>query len=48
MLSPEERAEIEAEAPRYPTRRALCIEALMVVHRHRGGVADDALADVDR
>ncbi len=46
MLSPEEHAEIEAEAPRYPTRRALCIEALMVVQRHRGWVSDEALADV--
>lgn len=46
MLSPEERAEIEEEAKRYPTRRALCIEALKVVQQHRGWVSDEALADV--
>ena len=46
MLSPEERAEIEEEAPRYPTRRALCIEAMKIVQRHRGWVSDDALADL--
>ncbi len=46
MLSPEERAEIEEEAKRYPTRRALCIEAMKVVQRHRGWVSDEALADV--
>ncbi len=46
MLSPEERAEIEEEAKRYPTRRALCIEALKVVQRRRGYVSDDAIADI--
>lgn len=46
MLSPEERAEIEEEAKRYPTRRALCIEAMKIVQRHRGWVSDEALADV--
>ena len=46
MLSPDERTEIEAEAARYPTRQALCIEALKVVQKHRGWVSDDALRDV--
>ena len=46
MLSPEERAEIEEEAKRYPTRRALCIEALKIVQRHRGWVSDEALSGV--
>ncbi len=46
MLTPEERAEIEEEARRYPTRRALCIEAMKIVQKHRGWVADEALADV--
>ncbi len=46
MLSPEERAEIADEAERYPTRRALCIEALKVVQQHRGWVSDEALRDV--
>jgi NADH-quinone oxidoreductase subunit E len=45
-LTPEERAEIEAEAAHYPTRRALCIEAMKVVQRHRGWVSDEALQDL--
>lgn len=46
MLSAEERSEIEAEAAHYPTRRALCIEAMKVVQRHRGWVGDEALRDL--
>ena len=46
MLSPEERAEIEDEAGRYPTRRAACIEALKIVQRRRGWVSDEAIADL--
>ncbi len=47
MLSTEERREIEAELPRYEQKRAVCLEALKIVQRHRGGwVSDDALRDV--
>jgi NADH-quinone oxidoreductase subunit E len=46
VLSPEERTEIEGEEKRYPTRRALCIEALKIVQRHRGWVSDEALSDI--
>lgn len=46
MLSPSEKEEIEAELPRYPERRAVCIDALKIVQRHRGWVSDEALADV--
>ncbi len=46
MLSAEERSEIEAEAAHYPTRRALCLEAMKVVQRHRGWVTDEALRDL--
>jgi hypothetical protein len=46
MLSTEERGEIERELDRYPDRRALSIEALKVVQRHRGWVSDDGLRDV--
>jgi len=46
MLSPEERDEIEQEAPRYPQRQALTIEALKIVQRHRGWISDQALADI--
>ncbi len=46
MLSPEERAEIEAEFPRYPDRRAVAIDAMKIVQEHRGHVSEEALRDV--
>lgn len=46
MLSDQERQEIETELPRYPNRRAVCIEALQIVQRHRGWVSDQGIADV--
>ncbi len=46
MLSPEERAEIEAEFPHYPNRRAVCIDAMKIVQKRRGWVSDEALADI--
>lgn len=46
MLSPEERQEIEAEIAHYPDKRAVCIDAMKVVQKHRGWVSDDALRDV--
>ena len=46
MLTSEERKEIEAEFPRYPNKRAVCIEALKVIQRHRGWVSDEGLQDI--
>ena len=46
MLTSEERQEIEAELSRYPTRQAVCIEALKIVQRHRGWVSDEGLQDI--
>ncbi len=46
MLTPQERAEIEAEFPHYPTREAVSIDALKIVQKHRGWISDDALRDV--
>ncbi|MCC7152958.1 MAG: NADH-quinone oxidoreductase subunit NuoE [Bryobacterales bacterium] len=46
MLTAEERAEIEAEFPRYPNRKAVCIDAMKIVQKHRGWLADDALRDI--
>ena len=46
MLSEIERHEIESELAHYPNRRAVCVEALKIVQRHRGWVCDEALADV--
>jgi NADH-quinone oxidoreductase subunit E len=46
MLTDEERREIENEFPRYATRRAVCIDAMKIVQKHRGWVSDDALQDI--
>jgi NADH-quinone oxidoreductase subunit E len=46
MLSPEERKEIEAELVRYPTKRAVTIDALVIVQKHRGWVSDESLKDL--
>jgi NADH-quinone oxidoreductase subunit E len=46
MLTEEERREIESELPHYEQKRAVGIEALKVVQRHRGWVSDEALCDV--
>ncbi len=45
-LSAEERQEIEAEFPHYPTKRAVCIDAMKIVQRHRGWVSDESLQDI--
>jgi NADH-quinone oxidoreductase subunit E len=45
VLSAEERHEIESITHHYPDRRALCIEALKAIQRHRGWVSDESLAD---
>jgi NADH-quinone oxidoreductase subunit E len=45
-LSAEERAEIEAEFARYPTKRAVCIDAMKIVQRHRGWISDESLQDI--
>ena len=46
MLSSEERREIEAEFAHYPDKRALTIDAMKVVQKHRGWVSDEALKDI--
>jgi len=46
MLTPEERAEIEAEFPHYPNRKAVCIDAMRIVQKHRGWLSDEALLDI--
>jgi NADH-quinone oxidoreductase subunit E len=46
MLSDDERREIEAETARYPTRQAVCVDALKIVQRHRGWVSDESLRDI--
>ena len=46
MLSDAEQREIEAEFHHYATRRAVCIDAMKIVQKHRGWVSDDALQDI--
>jgi NADH-quinone oxidoreductase subunit E len=46
LLSVEEREEIEAEAAHYPVRRAVCIDAMLIVQRHRGWVSDESLGAI--
>jgi NADH-quinone oxidoreductase subunit E len=46
VLSPEEREQIELELTRYPTKRAVCIDALKIVQRHRGWISDEGLRDI--
>jgi NADH-quinone oxidoreductase subunit E len=46
MLTAEERQEIEAEFSRYPNKRAVSIDALKIIQRHRGWVSDESLRDL--
>ena len=46
MLTPDEIAEIDSEGAHYPTRQAVCIDAMRIVQRHRGWVSDDSLHDI--
>jgi NADH-quinone oxidoreductase subunit E len=46
VLSAEEREEIEREAAHYPTREAVCIDALKIVQRRRGWISDEDLRDI--
>ena len=46
MLSADEISEIENESVRYPTRQAVCIDAMRIVQRHRGWVSDESLRDI--
>ncbi len=45
-LSPDEIAEIEAEASHYEQKQAASIEALKVVQKHRGWVSDESIKAV--
>src|SRR5215471_12297155 len=46
MLTPEEQTQIEAEFPHYPNRKAVSIDAMKIVQKHRGWVPDEALTDI--
>lgn len=46
MLSDHEKKEIDEEIAKFPSKKNACLDALMVVQKHRGFVSDEALADV--
>lgn len=46
MLTAEERQEIEEELAHYPTKQAVCIDAMKIVQRHRGWVSDESIRDI--
>ena len=46
MLTKQEQEEIEAEFPHYLQKRAVCIEALRIVQRHRGWISDESIGDI--
>jgi NADH-quinone oxidoreductase subunit E len=46
MLTEHERHEILEEAKQYPYLRAVCVDALKIVQKHRGWVSDESLKDV--
>lgn len=46
MLSDEEKREIDAELANYAQKRAITIDALRIVQRHRGWVSDEAIQDL--
>src|SRR5438128_336881 len=46
MLTVDERQEIEAELSHYEQKRAVCIEAMKVVQRHRGWVSDESIQEI--
>jgi NADH-quinone oxidoreductase subunit E len=46
MLTDDERSEIEAEMSRYPTRQAVCVDAMKIIQRRHGWVSDEQLRDI--
>lgn len=46
MLTVEERREIEEKLTQYPTRQAICIDAMLIVQRHQGWVSDESMRDL--
>lgn len=46
MLTAEEREEIEAEMAHYPTKQAVCIDAMKIVQKRRGWLSDESLRDI--
>jgi NADH-quinone oxidoreductase subunit E len=46
LLTAEEQKEINEELAHYPNKEAVCIDAMLIVQRHRGWVSDEAIRDI--
>ena len=46
MLTAEEQNEIDHELENYPRKDAVCIDAMLIVQRHRGWVSDESIRDI--
>lgn len=46
MLTVEEEKEIIEELAHYPRKDAVCIDAMLIVQRHRGWVSDESIRDL--
>ncbi len=46
MLTAEEEKEINDELSHYPNKEAVCIDAMLIIQRHRGWVSDESIRDV--
>jgi NADH-quinone oxidoreductase subunit E len=46
MLTIEERREIEEKFTQYPTKQAICIDAMLIVQRRQGWVSDESMRDL--
>ena len=46
MLTAEEQHEINEELQHYPNHQAVCIDAMLIVQRHRGWVSDESIRDI--
>jgi NADH-quinone oxidoreductase subunit E len=46
MLTEQELRDIEEEVAHSPTPRSVCVDALMIIRKHRGWVSDEAVADL--
>jgi NADH-quinone oxidoreductase subunit E len=46
LLTAEEEKEITEELTHYPYKQAVCIDAMLIVQRHRGWVSDESIRDI--
>jgi len=46
LLTTEEQAEINEELAHYPNKQAVCIDAMLILQRHRGWVSDESISDL--